>query len=57
MSREGMFSLYLINKLLEEEIIKINSASNDLEIEKFYLEIGMMVQDISENFKFNWLKA
>ncbi len=51
MSKEGIFSLYLINKLLEEDIIKINSINNDLEIEKLYLKIGMIVQDISENFK------
>lgn len=51
MSRDGLFSLYLINKLLEENLIFINSSENDLKTEKFYLELGIIIQDISDNFK------
>ncbi|MCP1225792.1 hypothetical protein [Sebaldella sp. S0638] len=51
MSRDGLFSLYLINKLLERGMICINSCEDDLKTEKFYLEVGIIIQDISENFK------
>lgn len=51
MSRDGLFSLYLINKLLEEDLIFINSSESDLKTEKFYLELGIIIQDISDNFK------
>lgn len=51
MSRDGLFSLYLINKLLESELIFISSREDDLKLEKFYLEVGIIVQDILENFK------
>ena len=51
MSRDGLFSLYLINKLIERELICIASADDDLKTEKFYLEVGIIIQDILENFK------
>ncbi|MDR2880240.1 MAG: hypothetical protein LBV03_10055 [Fusobacteriales bacterium] len=51
MSKDGLFSLYLINKLLEEGLICIASVEDDLKTEKFYLELGIIIQDILENFK------
>ncbi|WP_435309054.1 hypothetical protein [Sebaldella termitidis] len=51
MSKDGLFSLYLINKLLEEGLICIASEEHDLKTEKFYLELGIIIQDILENFK------
>ena len=51
MSRDGLLSLYLINKLLEKGLICITSLEDDLKAEKFYLEVGIIVQDILENFK------
>ena len=51
MSKDGLFSLYLINKLLEEGLICIASEEDDLKTEKFYLELGIIIQDILENFK------
>jgi hypothetical protein len=53
MSRDGLFSLYLINKLLERKLICISFLEDDLKLEKFYLEVGIIVQDILENFKFS----
>ena len=51
MSRDGLFSLYLINKLIEKGLIHVIPAEDDLKTEKFYLELGIIIQDILENFK------